>query len=213
MSATIGKTINAFDTIKSAISRDALSHMEDSLRYNIFPKAIVENKKPNLYIDISDKYKPFKHLGKMLKKYKDTVECRHWDFNIAHLDMLSIDDLIKTLSRENPIVFVTSGTPSEKNVITKKVTEKNDVVVKTVKYIKKDDEMIVFVHSSIVRKADLVNMPIPNWLKATNDVSIFTGICKTEYMNNITTWAKKVKRATWGKINQHKHIRVIIPKI
>jgi len=161
--------------------------------------------------------RPFRDLAKMIKKSQDSVKHRNWEFDLAHLDMICVEEMTKTLSRENPLVFVTTGSHMSKAVITNKKEMKDnpeaEEVLKEVKYVNPDDTMIVFIHSSIIRKAELVNILIGDYIKSTSSTHIFMGYCPLHQMGIITALVKEIKAAKWGKNNQHKHIRVIVPKI
>lgn len=196
------------------------NHMEDSIKYafgGIIPK--MQNVKcddPLLHI-MNQTHRPFRELAKLIEKSQDTVKHRNWDFNLAHLDLICIDEVTKTLSREDPIVIIQTGTHSVKKVITNakelKGNPEAEEITKDVKYIEPDKStIIVFIHSSIVVKAELINITIPKWLHPTYKPSVFIGYCDLS-TDAVIAWVKEVKSAKWGKAQHNKHCRVIIPKI
>jgi hypothetical protein len=126
----------------------------------------------------------------ILLEEEDVKELKHrnWEFKIAHPEMLCIDEIVKYVSRENPVAIAQGQSCIH-----------------------------MFIHPSLIAKAEILDMLVQMEKEVTStetlDNLVQHVIVSPTNRDSIIKWARKVKKAPWKKHDAPENIRVIIPKI
>lgn len=148
------------------------------------------------------------------------VAHRNWDYEVAHPDMVCPDEIYKYISRADPVVIAKTGTKiityhvhndsGKPEILNDKPTDGRKFSVhSTISYKKRN---LVFVHSSLIDKATILGMTIPEWASKTTQDTVYGGYTY-DNLRVVTAWAKEVKGAKWEDHAERLSVRVIIPKI
>jgi len=163
---------------RTLVRKQMLQHQLDALRYssrNFRIKTAGLDAKPLALLKAL--------LNKETEKMEDTMPHRNWEFEVPHGDVICMDEVTKYVTRDNPVVILSSNS-----------------------YI------VVLVHTSIVLKAKLIDY-LPWELQQTQESHIFGMTTKHMHYKDIIEWARHIKRASWGDAKCAEDVRVIVPKI
>lgn len=120
-------------------------------------------------------------------KPKDDDFQRNWTFPVQHELCVHIDEILPYLSKENPLIFI-KYSPDDRQ-----------------------EKVNVILHNSLVAKARIV-YEVPFNVMQMNDTTFFAFDIKNS-ISEIISWAKKVKKMSWGDKKLPSKVTVIVPKI
>jgi len=153
---------------------------------------------------------------------QNSLECRNWEFEVAHPECICYREILESISRDNPVAFVTHSVDvvTEREIKVKKRVKVEDKfqVLETIKIVKETHKDIIgqvaFVHGSIIAKAELINPEFIDNVLSTRYFGVFE-LRLTEGMTvqSVTQWVRNIKNAEWGVHADRESIRVVIPKI
>lgn len=119
----------------------------------------------------------------------------HWDFPVAHPDMIDTNEIMQYVTRQNPLVIVNVDR------VEKKESEKNH-------------EMRVFMHQNLVKKSRLIGKLFKVSLReCPEDPSVFVAKDVNMKPSEVIAWAKEVRYASWGENGIKAKVRVIVPAV
>ncbi len=204
--------LKATEEVKSEGGFPVPSHLQDAIRYMAEQQRELEI--PMKMSKAQYEAKRRRDAEKRDKKEKDSMRHRTWDYELAHPDMLCVEEIIKYATRNNPLVVVkTSQRVTEKDVVVRPATRNKPAKVKDVTKLVTDAKTLVIIHHTIITKATMLNVRIPAYLKSTDDGNYWIGESEESIVAAITKWVKDIKAMPWGDTADRKVIRVMVPKV
>lgn len=150
----------------------------------------------------------------------NALHYRNWDYEVAHPDMVCPEEIHKYVSRANPVAVAKTGTKvityhihaktGKPEIVTDKPSD--DVNFSEHVQIKYTKRNLIFVHTSLVTKAMILGMKVPEWVAKTTHDDVYGGYTY-DSLKTVTNWAKWVKSMEWEDKAERVSVRVIIPKI
>lgn len=155
-------------------------------------------------------------------------ELRHWEFGITHPDMIDLEEIGKSVSRDNPLIVVQNfrkETYTEmvkvkkqlsKTLAGKPVEQVLEKEVEKVRTVPVSDNVTIIIHNTLMQKAKTIGhllierVNVSNKLQYTN--AFVTTSRKTE-VETIVKLAKEVKHASFDDKKDKQFIRVMMRKI
>ena len=168
-----------------------MTHSEDSMRYamgGLIPKNLMQlcGQGELEAMQASCMPEPVIIGGDFEVAFYDEKELkRNWSVTVPHKDMFCADEVLKYVTRENPLAIINFNS-----------------------------DTVCFIHDSLVFKASLIeDIPFANLVRSPSYYGVHILANNSVHFQEVIAWARRVKKAAWGKARKEETVRVIIPKI
>ncbi len=210
-----------------AISKTRMhsSHIEDATHYafqsdmHFFPNLSREENRvfPHEEFKFTLDSINIKNLRLIMEGCKKEKKVRNWEFDVSHPDMIHIDEIGESVTRQDPIVVIQQFRVEEYSEIVERGKGKNRKEHYIFKYknIPIDDTLTVLIHRALIKKADIIGDTFlyPEELETTNIINVYKTTATKKGVEEIISWAKRIKNASYGEKVDKQFIRVVVRKI